>query len=206
MADTTQPEKQIDSQWFRDQLADRKLTQRAAAKLLNLDPSSLSLLLDGHRRMRIDQAGEFARVFKLPISEIVRRAGVETTGGMHGRLNVVGYIEGTGRAVIREDAPGAVVQFQWDLPEKAMGLQFRTAQSAADVWDGFIAAFGDSEPGGAGALDRTGLIRMRSGEELYGKARRGYAPNLYTVIPLTGELIHDADIESFKPLIGLRPI
>lgn len=195
----------IDTQWFQERLADQRLTQRSAAKHMNMDPASLSLLFSGKRRLRVDQAADLAELLKVPLNEVIRRAGVELTGSKRGILNVIGFIDGKGAVTVREDAPGMAFRFDIEVPATAKGFQFRTAQSEADVWDGFIVAV-DAPTVAAAAIGNTGVIKTRDHGSLFGKARRGYATDEYTIIGLNGDVMHDVRIESFMPLIAMRPV
>ena len=205
MSDDEQQQPQIDGQWFRDRLADQHLSQRSAAKHLNMDPASLSLLMSGKRRMRVDQAAALSELVKVPLGEVIRRAGVDMPGSDRGLLNVIGFIDGMGGVTVREDSPGMTFRFNAELTDGAKGFQFRTAQTAADVWDGYIVAV-EAPTVAAAAIGNTGVIKTRGHGMLFGRARRGYATDHYTVIGLTGELTHDVYIESFMPMIAMRPI
>ncbi|NDC87109.1 MAG: XRE family transcriptional regulator, partial [Betaproteobacteria bacterium] len=52
----------LDTDWFRDRLKERKLSQRGLAKLLELDPGALSLTLRGLRKLTTEEAHAIATV------------------------------------------------------------------------------------------------------------------------------------------------
>ena len=52
----------MDTNWFRDRLADRGLSQRALARHMGLDAAAVSLMLRGRRVMKLTEAAEIARL------------------------------------------------------------------------------------------------------------------------------------------------
>ena len=64
----------IDKRFFIDALDAAGLSQRGLAKLMDLDVSAISLLLDGARRMSFDDARKLARFLAIPIQRILAAA------------------------------------------------------------------------------------------------------------------------------------
>ena len=46
----------MQTEWFKQKLAERKLSQRQLAKLMGLDPAAVSLMLRGQRKMTNEEA------------------------------------------------------------------------------------------------------------------------------------------------------
>lgn len=69
----------IDTNWFRSRLADRRLSQRQLAKLLDLDPAAVSLMLRGKRKMSAAEASEIAVQLGVSVQEVLVRAGSTPT-------------------------------------------------------------------------------------------------------------------------------
>lgn len=46
----------MNTEWFRQLLSTRKLSQRGLAKLMELDPAAVSLMLRGQRKMTNEEA------------------------------------------------------------------------------------------------------------------------------------------------------
>ena len=67
---------EIDTTWFRNLLADCKITQRKLADTLNRHPAAVTLLLRGKRRMLPKDASAIAELTGAPLMEVMRRAGV----------------------------------------------------------------------------------------------------------------------------------
>jgi transcriptional regulator with XRE-family HTH domain len=65
----------IDTRWFVDTLAERRLSQRGVARHLGCDPSQVHRLLTGKRTMRLDEAEQLAILLGKPVTEVLDRAG-----------------------------------------------------------------------------------------------------------------------------------
>lgn len=66
----------INSQWFYDQLDSRGLSLRRAAAQIGMDPASMSRSFKGSRRLQSDEISALANLFRKPIEETMRQAGV----------------------------------------------------------------------------------------------------------------------------------
>mgnify|MGYP002779439324 CR=1 FL=1 len=66
----------IDGDWFRAKLAAKHLSQRAMAKHLGIDPGALSLMLNGRRRIQLDEADSIAVFLSEPLPDVLRAAGL----------------------------------------------------------------------------------------------------------------------------------
>lgn len=69
----------IDNQWFRGRLADRRLSQRQLARLMNLDPSAVSLMLRGKRKASSTEVAEIARLLGVSADDVVVHLGSAPT-------------------------------------------------------------------------------------------------------------------------------
>lgn len=65
----------VDQRWFQNQLQDKHISQRKLAKMLDLDPSAVSLMFKGRRKMTAAEAAELARLLNVSVDEILTRAG-----------------------------------------------------------------------------------------------------------------------------------
>lgn len=70
----------VDSRWFQSQLALNRLSQRRLAKLIGLDPSAVSLMFRGKRRMTAEEAAMVSRLLNVDVQEVMTRAGIDLRG------------------------------------------------------------------------------------------------------------------------------
>lgn len=68
-----------DLNWFRGRLADRRLSQRQLARLMNLDPSAVSLMLRGKRRASAQEVADISSLLGVSADEVVLRLGSSPT-------------------------------------------------------------------------------------------------------------------------------
>lgn len=200
--------------WFSDRIRDKRLSQRALATKLEMDPSSLSLLLHGKRRMRVEQASDIAKALDLPINEVMRKGGAENvpvaTGGPggHASLPLIGWIDGEGRAHLSHS--GQTIELAGTYPLNSQCIQWRSAQTKAEIFDGWIAVTRPRvEPNDEAMIDRFCLVGIKGepeGEGLVRKVRRGYVPGKYTLISHFGDMTHDVELAWYSPIIAMSPI
>lgn len=70
----------VDKQWFVDRWTEKGLTLRKVAKLIGVDPSALSRMLNGEREMKIPEIGRIATVLKVSSAEVL--AHIEVPGAL----------------------------------------------------------------------------------------------------------------------------
>ena len=71
----------VDKQWFVDRWTEKGLTLRKVAKLIGLDPSALSRMLNGEREMKIPEIGRIAAVLEVSSAQVL--AHIEMPGASH---------------------------------------------------------------------------------------------------------------------------
>jgi transcriptional regulator with XRE-family HTH domain len=67
--------RQVDTRWFHNKLQDKQMSQRGLAKLLDLDPAAVSLMLKGRRKMSAAEAAEIANLLGVSVDEVLTRSG-----------------------------------------------------------------------------------------------------------------------------------
>ena len=70
----------IDSAWFYQQLEKEGRSLRAMARAIGLDPSSVSRMLRGERKMTADEQDGIAAYLGVPLMDVAARRRGETTG------------------------------------------------------------------------------------------------------------------------------
>ena len=66
--------------YFAKVLADRQMTQRGLARLMELDVASLNRMLNGQRRALLIEACEMARLLNLDLYTVAHHLGMELQG------------------------------------------------------------------------------------------------------------------------------
>lgn len=195
----------VNKDYFMNLMASRRLSMRALAQRMGMQHSQLSLTLSNQRKMTIEEAAKLSQIFGVPLHQIVLNTGVEVRPASGRRTSVIGFVgkEGTvtlnqPETIERADAPD-------DLPDDAVAVQFRTAESPLDWSDGWLAFFrkvnGDGvEPD---AIGRLAFCKMRGGPSTIATVKRGYQPGTYN---LTGFMQRqNVPLEYATPILVMRP-
>ncbi|MGO8269227.1 helix-turn-helix transcriptional regulator [Rhizobium ruizarguesonis] len=205
----------VNKKWFVDLIRDRRTSQAALARLLNTDKSTLSLLLDGKRRMTVERAADIARALNVPVTDVMRNAGAENIkpdGHVAGAasLPLVGWADGDGRVTLDWSRPEQRqrVDVNGAFPQTARAIQWRSAQTKAEVFDGWVAVvLPPSDPDPEAMIDRFCLVGLKGTDDAFvRKVRRGYTPGRYTLINHFGEPTHDAELAWYSPILTMMPV
>jgi len=61
----------VNKQWFIDRWTEKGLTLRKVANLIDMDPSALSRVLSGDRKMKIPEVGKMAAVLEVSDTDVL---------------------------------------------------------------------------------------------------------------------------------------
>lgn len=196
---------EIDAVWFRDRLAEKKLSQRGLARLLGCDHASVHRLIRGKRPMRMQEAAQLAALLGVDVSEIITHAGVQVGPAGNRTVALMGWVDGEGEVHIadgdreRIDAPP-------DLPEDAMAVRVKATDGpliAFDGWIYFIAKPDEPTPDLAG---RYAVVEIENGVNLLRFVRRGYRPGTWNLMPMGSSIgVENARLEWAAPVLWIRP-
>jgi transcriptional regulator with XRE-family HTH domain len=103
----------VDIRWFQNRIRDLGLSQRRISSVIANNPNTLSLILNGKRRVSHEEIPVLARELDATPEEILKRLGVEQPASKRqGNVKVLGVVDETGRVTERSatrsvEAPGA---------------------------------------------------------------------------------------------------
>lgn len=172
---------EINQSWFQERLAALKISQRQLAKRIGLDPAAVSYMFAGKRRMTMDEARSIAEHMLVPVTEVMRQAGIEVLDDVR-KVPVAGYI-----------GPGATVSLlpvgthdeviaPADVPAGSFAVQARIVNNPKDGWLWFVS--GTQQPPDE-LLDRLCIVALSDGRLLCAMLRRGYKQRLYNLVLMT---------------------
>ncbi len=75
----------IDSGWFHERLAKRGASLRELARFMGLDPSAVSRMLSGGRKMSAEEQDQIADYFGVPVQEVAAHRRGEVKGFSEGK-------------------------------------------------------------------------------------------------------------------------
>ncbi len=190
----------IDAKWFRAQLAERSMSQRQLAKKLGLDQSAISLTFSGKRRMQFSEAAEIARLFRLPVSDVMRHAGMPVDDPDQ-TVALCSTYDGHGESHCIEFKDAERVKPPAPMAIGSTAMQCRTAGSPLEYMDGWIIFCGP--PTEQIALDTFCRVKLKNGMRVLGVVRKGYKRDRYNISGPAG-LMADADIEWVQPVVSIK--
>ncbi|WP_018897527.1 helix-turn-helix transcriptional regulator [Rhizobium sp. 2MFCol3.1] len=92
----------IDSAWFYEKLSQRDASLRDMARFMGLDPSAVSRMLSGERKMSADEQDQIADYLAVPLEEVAAHRRGDAAG--FAEKKQAGY-EGGGTAPVLPDEP-----------------------------------------------------------------------------------------------------
>lgn len=192
----------METTWFKGQLADKKLSQRAFAKLLDLDHAAISLMFRGKRRMTPTEAKKIADVLGVKVTEVLRRAGVAVQDDVQ-RVPITCYINGNGVVTLFPEKTHDSVVGPADCPKGTYAVQCRCPSQPQDGWLVFVSP---AQNMAEQQMDRLCLVAMNEGTSTIAVVRRGYRNGTYNLITWPArDLRTDSLVAWCAPVLWIKP-
>lgn len=168
----------INKTWFREQLSRMGLSQRQLAKRINLDPAAVSYMFAGKRNMSMDEAKAIAGELLLPVTEVMRQAGIEVLDDVR-KIPIAGYIGSGSTVTLLPKGTHDTAMAPPDVPAGSFALQVRMVQTTFDGWLYFVSGVQETPEK---TTDCLCLVALDDGRLLQGIVRRGYKRELYNLV------------------------
>lgn len=195
-----------DTDWFKDRIAAKGMTQAAFGDRLGMDPSSISLMLKGRRVMTLERAAEIAKILDVTLEEVCRHAGISPAAVPDDKIIIIGHIDGNARVTISGKPEGYTVS-PGKIPKGSVALVMRSATTDLDMLNGWVVFVGPEQTNAADAVDRSAIVKIKDEPTpLLRLIRRGAGPALYTLTGIGRPPIHDVEIEWLRCALLFRPI
>lgn len=192
----------MDTTWFKGQLSDRKLSQRALAKLLDLDHAAVSLMFRGKRRMTPAEAKKLADILGVKVTEVLRRAGVPVQDDVQ-RVPISCFIDGEGVVTLFPDKTHDSVAGPADCPKGTFAVQCRCPSQPQDGWLVFVSP---AQHPADQQMDRLCLVATAKGSSIIAVVRRGYRSGTWNLITWpTREVKTDSSVAWCSPVLWIKP-
>jgi len=193
----------INKNWFTDKLKAIKLSQRGLAKKMEIDPAAISYMLSGKRDMSMDEAKSIAGIFGMPVTEVMRQAGIDVLDDIR-RIPINGYITNDHSVTVLPKGTHDMVDAPSDMPDKSFALQYRDSAGPVDGWLTFIS--GELKPPEE-LVDDACMITLKDGRIVNGIIRRGYKKGLYNILlaRFQQNVIENQDIAYANKILWIQP-
>lgn len=188
----------IDTEWFKQKLIERRLTMRGIAKLMNLDPSSVSLMFRGIRGINNENAIKLAELFDVTPNDIFKKAGAPIVDQAR-TLPIAYYIDNTWHVrTIPDEAQDDFVA-PYDAPTNAVVMQDRTG----GLYDGWSMIVDGTKKDPAQCIGTLNMYCREDGMLRLGMIRRGYIAGTYNIHE---NLVHNETLYENQRILWCKPI
>jgi transcriptional regulator with XRE-family HTH domain len=170
----------VDKDWYLEQLRRRELTQATVAKLMGVDPATLSYAVNGTRELKVKEASALAQILDVPVTEIMRRWGFEVPND-HRTVPVTHWINDD-MTTSERSQPFNRTPAPPDVPSDASAAVFRPTHGVGGFWDGMTAFV---EPGQQNIRDCVGYACLIITEDktcLFGVLSRPRDNGIFTIV------------------------
>lgn len=189
--------------WFKDVLASKKMSQRKLASLMKMDPASVSLMFRGMRRMTNEEAYSLSVILGVKTTEVLRQAGVSVSDDVR-HVKVTGYVDKDEVVTLFPRRTYDKVIGPADCPDGTYALQKRAPAHPHDGWMIFVSP---SEDDPRGRMNELCCVALENGEHVIAHVQRGYRSGTFNLINSgTGEAVRtDAQIAWASRVLWIKP-
>lgn len=193
----------VNTKWFRERLAERDMSMRRLAKLLELDPSAVSLMLRGRRTMTAQEANKISGLLTIPVTEVLAQAGIQIDEDSR-QLPVKAWFDARGALhMITAKSPRRVTAPR-DVPAQGLAVQLRAPELSQDGWVLFSGAF---DPRVDAMIDRLCIVELKANGHMVGTLKRGYDDERFNLVPFTGTgAVENITPKAAAPVLWIRPV
>jgi len=189
----------LDAKWFRGKLKDRRLTQRALANQLGIDPAQVTNLFKGRRRMRLDEASVIAQFLNTTVEDVLTHAGLPVQSDGKRPILLAGYVDDVGEVHIEKGAEAHVI-----APAALDPGTLAVRSRAPDMLRGALLFFKPAEIVDAAAIGRLAAVRLSQGPWLIRTVQPGVEAGMFDLYwPTT--LIEGARLTAAVPVLWIKP-
>lgn len=199
------PTMQINQAWFQQKLRERKISQRQLAKKMDMDPASISNLFAGKRRMTPEEAKTIAGYLLVPVTEVLRQAGVDIQDDVR-KIPIAGFINGQSVAYSIAEGAEDYMAAPHDVSADAYALQARTQMTGASYADGWLFVVDGTRHDPATMYGKLCIAATKSGELYLGIVTRGYKLQHHNVsLLLAAQAVENRDVIWASPVLWIKP-
>jgi len=195
----------INSQWFIDRLNDRQLSQRSLAKLMGLDPSAVSLMMRGKRKITLEEAAQMAVLLNVTTNDVLAQAGVSVQTGER-KIKVIGHMIGDSTVVLDAHGLHEITSGPSDLPADAIAIQCRTTSSPMELIDGWMLFLSESNGNPMSAVDTMALCAVKNNGLVVRTIKRGYRRGTYNLFAPALEPIQNVELAWATSVLWIRTV
>lgn len=192
----------IDTQWFTDRLAERRMSQRGLAKLMGIDNSAVSLMFRGKRKMTLEEAAQIAVLLQSSTEEVLRAAGTDVRA--KSTAPVIGFIDGSATVVLTPEGTHDMVETPPGMPADTVVLQARTAGTRWSWVDGWMYFLSERQLTPDKAVDTFALVAIKNSGMQLRHVKRGYKRGTYNLTDWVGNTQLNVELAWASPVLWVK--
>lgn len=192
----------INTQWFTDRLAERRMSQRQLAKLMGLDNSAVSLMFRGKRKMSLEEAAQIAVLLQSSTQEVLEAAGVPLHSGR--QVPIIGFSMADGTVVLHPEGTHDMVDAPPGLPADAVAIQTRSAGSDRPMYDGWLCYLSERQQPAEKAIDTYSLVAVKTNGLHMRHVKRGYKRGTYNLTDNAGKTSENVEVAWASPVFWIK--
>lgn len=193
----------IDTEWFTDRLAARKMSGRQLAKLMGIDSSAVSLMLRGKRKMSLEEAAQLAVLLDVSTREVLERSGVNLPPEA-ARVKVIGYLNPDASVSLVGEGAHDMVDAPMAMPSKSVAIQARTSGSELAMLDGYIYFLAEEHGSPQNALGHLSLVAIKGNGLKMSVVSRGYAKGAYNLVDIPNKVTTNVELAWASPVLWIK--
>lgn len=202
----------IDKDWFISKLEEGHKSVRGLARHMEIDPSAVSRMFSGERRMQIEEATSIAQFLGVQVKEVLKHAGASIDlDGMPTRVLLVATIDENG-TMKRLRTPRPLPQEIIDRAHSAIGntntkviaAQIRADKGLLSLLDDAVVLFKHTDGVDPACVDALTVARTVDGEMGIGRMLKVRKTGEAVGMDITGK-IYERDLLMATPVLAIIP-
>jgi transcriptional regulator with XRE-family HTH domain len=184
-----------DRVWVLEQFRRRKLSQKDAAALMDIDPATLSYTLKGVRKLNLNELKKLSDIIKVPTAEIMARWGYPAQ--LESPLVPLTRLAMDDCQMVAAPQPYAMIPAPPGLPTDSWAFRVRSTDFPNSYWSHMLCfvSFGVLEL--HHCIGQIVVAYVDEDKPLFGELSRGTADGLYTLThPLSKRQLVDIPVIS----------
>lgn len=169
---------------------------------MGLDPSALSLMLRGKRKITIEECAQLAVLLDVSTTEVLERAGLQVHGER--KVKLVGYVNSQFEVTLLGDGAHEMVDAPPHVTSQTVAIQARTSGSDQETIDRWLYFVSDTKATPSKSIGELAMVAIKGNGIKIVHVRRGYTRGTYNLVNRKNELTHNAEIAWASPVIWIK--
>ncbi len=209
---TTTEKHEIDADWFKDKLSEKRTSLRGLARHMEMDPSAVSRMLSGQRRMQVQEASQIALFLGTTVSEVLSHAGLSVDlDGQPTRILLAATIDERGhlhKLMEAKPLPQSIIERAQaaigPTNRKVIAAQVRASSGPLAVMDDAVVLFNHTDIVEPAAIGGLVIGRTKEGQQFFGKVERARKTGEAHVLCITGSS-GEYQLVTATPVLAIIP-